>query len=83
MDTEELNKLRVTDLRKELGDRGLSQKGVKSELVERLQEAMSAEAAKDGADAPPPAASTDAAAHAASTDAAAPAASLGGRWSPT
>jgi hypothetical protein len=45
MDTSDLKKLKVAELRDELAKRGLEQKGVKDELVQRLFEAISADAA--------------------------------------
>ena len=40
---EDLNKLKVTDLKAELKKRGLPAGGLKAQLVERLQEAITAE----------------------------------------
>uniref|UniRef100_A0A1B0CS09 Uncharacterized protein n=1 Tax=Lutzomyia longipalpis TaxID=7200 RepID=A0A1B0CS09_LUTLO len=44
MDLSDLSKLRVVDLKQELQNRGLDTKGVKAVLIERLREAMSADA---------------------------------------
>ncbi|CAG9835314.1 unnamed protein product [Diabrotica balteata] len=44
---EELSKLKVVDLRNELANRGLDQKGVKAVLVKRLKDAMDIEAGSD------------------------------------